>query len=64
MGEAGYEALFYDKQDAGAVTAKATPPPVVAAPASAGVKPNFSGTWKLDVTKSDFGVLPPPNSPH
>lgn len=54
--------LISDKVDAGAVTAKATPPPVVAAPASSGAKPNFSGTWKLDVTKSDFGVLPPPNS--
>jgi len=61
MGEAD-QTLLYDKQDAGAVTAKATPPPVVAAPASSGVKPNFSGTWKLDVTKSDFGVLPPDNS--
>ena len=25
-------------------------------------KPNFSGTWKLNVDKSDFGVLPPSNS--
>ena len=24
-------------------------------------KPNFSGTWKLNVAKSDFGVLPPSN---
>jgi hypothetical protein len=54
--------LVFDKQDAGAATAKITPPPVAGAPASAGVKPNFSGTWKLDVTKSDFGVLPPDNS--
>jgi hypothetical protein len=61
MGEAD-QTLLYDKQDAGAVTAKATPPPVVGAPASSGAKPNFSGTWKLDVTKSDFGVLPPDNS--
>jgi hypothetical protein len=55
MGEAD-QTLVFDKQDAGAVTAKATPP------ASVGVKPNFSGTWKLDVSKSDFGVLPPDNS--
>jgi hypothetical protein len=61
MGEAD-QTLIYDKQDAGAVTAKATPPPVVGAPASSGAKPNFSGTWKLDVSKSDFGVLPPANS--
>jgi hypothetical protein len=61
MGELDTKGVF-DKQDAGAVSAKATPPPVVGAPASSGAKPNFSGTWKLDVSKSDFGVLPPDNS--
>ena len=25
-------------------------------------KPNFSGEWKLNLAKSDFGVLPPPSS--
>jgi hypothetical protein len=25
-------------------------------------KPNFSGTWTLDVAKSDFGPAPPPDS--
>ncbi len=25
-------------------------------------KPNFSGTWELQVAKSDFGPLPPPES--
>lgn len=25
-------------------------------------KPNFSGTWKLDAAKSDFGPIPPPDS--
>src|SRR5713226_6378521 len=25
-------------------------------------KPNFSGTWKLNVAKSDFGPLPAPES--
>jgi hypothetical protein len=24
--------------------------------------PNFSGTWKLDLAKSDFGPIPPPES--
>ncbi len=63
MGEADQKYVF-EKQDAGATTAtaKVAPAPVVGAPASAGVKPNFSGTWKLDVSKSDFGVLPPDNS--
>jgi hypothetical protein len=25
-------------------------------------KPNFSGTWVLDVSKSDWGQMPPPDS--
>ena len=25
-------------------------------------KPNFSGSWKMDVSKSDFGGSPPPDS--
>lgn len=25
-------------------------------------KPNFSGTWKLNLAKSDFGIVPPPES--
>jgi hypothetical protein len=25
-------------------------------------KPNFSGTWKLNAAKSDFGPMPPPDS--
>lgn len=25
-------------------------------------KPNFSGTWKADLSKSDFGPMPPPDS--
>src|SRR3954466_3020239 len=24
--------------------------------------PNFSGTWNLDAAKSDFGMMPPPDS--
>jgi hypothetical protein len=27
-----------------------------------GAKPNFSGTWRLDVAKSDFGPAPAPES--
>lgn len=55
--------LIYEKQD-GAAVAKASPPPIAATPAptAGGVKPNFSGTWKLDVSKSDFGMIPPDNS--
>lgn len=35
----------------------------LSAPASAqNAKPNFTGTWSLDVAKSDFGQFPPPES--
>jgi hypothetical protein len=37
----------------------------VAAVASLGIaadKPNFSGDWKLDADKSNFGPMPPPTS--
>ncbi len=30
--------------------------------ASASAKPNLSGTWVLDTSKSDFGQMPPPDS--
>jgi hypothetical protein len=33
---------------------------MAALPAEA--QPNFSGTWKLEVSKSDFGPMPPPTS--
>ncbi|HLY15740.1 MAG TPA: hypothetical protein VKR61_00890 [Bryobacteraceae bacterium] len=29
---------------------------------AAQAKPNFSGTWKLNVSKSDFGPMPAPDS--
>src|SRR5262249_30745330 len=53
--------LVYEKQAAGATAtaAKVAPAPVAGTPATPGARPNFSGTWKLDVAKSDFGVLPP-----
>ncbi len=38
---------------------------VFASPLPAGVqdaKPDFSGKWSLDVAKSDFGQMPPPDS--
>jgi hypothetical protein len=38
---------------------------VLLLPASAWLqdaKPNFTGKWSLDVTKSDFGPIPPPDS--
>ena len=35
---------------------------LLAASAWAQSTPNFSGTWTLDVAKSDFGPAPPPDS--
>jgi hypothetical protein len=35
---------------------------LLAASAFAQAKPDFSGTWNLDLTKSDFGPTPPPDS--
>lgn len=34
---------------------------LVALPGVAADKPNFSGTWKLDAAKSDFGQFPAPD---
>jgi hypothetical protein len=34
---------------------------VLATSLAAQSKPNFSGSWKLNIAKSDFGVLPPSN---
>jgi len=40
-------------------TPAATPTASATAPAA---QPNLSGAWKLDIGKSDFGQVPPPNS--
>jgi len=56
MGE-GDQKYIYEK--AGGVSASVVPP---AASAPAGGKPNYTGTWKLNPAKSDFGPLPAPDS--
>ena len=67
MGEADQKQIF-EKQDGPATTTPAiavATPAASAAPAmkmSGGVRPNFSGTWKLNVAKSDFGPMPGPES--
>jgi len=59
MGETDQKMIF-EKQEAGSVVAMAKP---AAAPMSAsGAKPNYSGTWKLNVAKSDFGPIPGPDT--
>lgn len=54
MGETDQK-LIYEKQEGGAPMVAATAP-------AAGGKPNFTGTWKLNVAKSDFGPIPGPDS--
>ena len=61
MGEADQTQVF-EKQSGDAATAAPAPAAAKSATASSGSKNNYSGTWKLNVAKSDFGVLPPPDS--
>jgi hypothetical protein len=58
MGEFDQKQVF-EKQAGAATSAAAKPMPGQAA---SGDKPNFSGVWKLNVDKSDFGPLPGPDS--
>jgi hypothetical protein len=53
------QTLVFEKGAGGAAVASAAP---ASAPATAGAgcsKTNYSGTWKMNVAKSDFGPLPP-----
>ncbi|MGI8745003.1 MAG: hypothetical protein ACR2NN_21020 [Bryobacteraceae bacterium] len=67
MGEADQKWIL-EKQDGAAATSAASSTAslpastATAAKISGGPKPNFSGTWKLNVAKSDFGVIPGPES--
>jgi hypothetical protein len=61
----GDRKLVYDAADTaagvgGAMTA--TPGAAAMIHAGGGDAPNLTGTWKLDVAKSDFGQTPPPTS--
>lgn len=61
MGEADQK-VIYEKQEGGAVTATIPATKPAPAPSAAdGAKPDYSGTWKLNVSKSDFGPLPAPD---
>jgi hypothetical protein len=55
MGETDQKMIF-EKQEAGATAV------AVAGIAAKGGKPNYSGTWKLNVAKSDFGPIPGPDT--
>lgn len=54
-----------EKAAAAAASGSMAPSPTAATPmaaASTGATPNLSGTWKLNVSKSDFGSMPGPDS--
>ena len=61
MGEFDTKMIF-DKGDGAAATASAAPAAKAATPTAGGAKSNYSGTWKVNVAKSDYGVLPAPSS--
>jgi hypothetical protein len=61
MGEAD-QTLVFEKTAGGAATSAAAPAAAKATTTASGGKSNYSGTWKLNVGKSDFGVLPPPET--
>lgn len=63
MGETDQK-LIFDRQSGDVATAAPAPAPSPKAsvPAAPGARPNLTGTWKLNVAKSDFGVLPGPDS--
>jgi len=64
----GDRKFVYDKAEASASMAPAGAAPMAATPGAAamihagGDPPNLSGTWKLNVSKSNFGQIPPPAS--
>jgi hypothetical protein len=57
MGETDQK-LIFEKQEGVAMAMK----PAGATMAVTGAKPNYSGTWKLNVAKSDFGPIPGPDT--
>jgi hypothetical protein len=54
----GDRKLVYDATDGSAAMAA----PSANDPTPSGVAPNLSGTWKLNIPKSNFGQIPPPTS--
>lgn len=60
--------FVYDKADGGAAMAAPAGSGMAATPGAASMmhlgssQPNLSGTWKLNVSKSNFGQIPPPAS--
>lgn len=61
MGEADQVQVF-EKQAGGAAPSGGAAPAAAASTSAGGAKNNYTGTWKLNVAKSDFGPLPAPDS--
>ncbi len=61
MGETDQKQVF-EKQDGSAPAAPAVAKAMEKPMLETGPKPNFSGVWKLNAAKSDFSVLPGPDS--
>jgi hypothetical protein len=59
MGEFDQKMVF---EKSGGAVASASAAPAAKATTGGGAKTDFSGIWKLNVAKSDFGPVPPPNS--
>jgi hypothetical protein len=60
MGEADQK-LVFEKQEAGPAAMAPAMPKATPSIAGAEGHPNFSGVWKLNTAKSDFGVVPGPD---
>jgi hypothetical protein len=60
----GDRKYVYDKSDASATSggSPAAPTPGNSAIFHASTQPNLTGTWKLNISKSSFGQIPPPAS--
>ena len=67
MGEADQK-MVYEKQEGGTTSTASSTTTITSTTTTTktsttvGPKPNLSGVWKLNVTKSDFGVLPGPET--
>ncbi len=62
LGETDQKMVFEKQEGAASAVAGMKPAGVAGAASASGAKPNYSGTWKLNVTKSDFGPIPGPDS--
>lgn len=59
LGETDQKMVFDKGSGAAPAATPATATATTGATTVSGVHPNYSGTWKLNVDKSDFGPLPP-----